>query len=139
MGQTVNLIQALTTAPTPKAQLPIPVSRFFLQFFQLPGKTNGKITIFATLFVPRPERAEDGWLTYRKALSQRLICGTLNLANSEPIRTVRQCSMSMVCIFRRRCAWRMSGQTGFLIIRSDIHNSVGFGIAYPRMVGDARA
>ena len=28
---------------------------------------------------------------------------------------------------------------GFLIIRSDIHNSVGFGIAYPRMVGDARA
>ncbi|MBR4452698.1 MAG: hypothetical protein IKS33_00395 [Bacteroidales bacterium] len=54
-------------------------------------------------------------------MSQRLICGTQNLANSISNRTVRQWSMSMDCVY------------------SSYTYSVGFGIAYPRLEGNARA
>ena len=63
----------------------------------------------------------DGLQTYKKALSQRLICGVSNFANSISCCTVRQWSMSRV-----------------LYIPTYTY-SVGFGIAYPRMKGNAKA
>ena len=86
-----------------------------------------------------PNGRKAGDRTYKKALSQRLICGVSNFANSISIRMIRQWSMSMVCIFTvERCVQRLY-KTDFQTIRFQYTHGVGFGIAYPRMEGIAKA
>ena len=71
-----------------------------------------------------------GRQTYKKALSQRLICGVSNLASSISCCTVRQCSMSiglyipgmgMVCRVRTR-----RGESLFALTKRITHISVPY-------------
>ena len=95
--------------------------RFFLVFFH-----------YLCPVVPlKPEWAKGGRQTYKKALSQRLICGCSNLANSisphdKAMVNVHGFVYSCTGVVHNVYTTRI-----FQTIRSLYTYSVGFGIAYP--------
>ncbi len=85
---------------------------------------------FVPLFVPKSGRAEGGRQTYIKGVESTSYLRLSESRKFKSIRTIRQCSMSISHLWR--CSTLRLYKRIIPNIRS-ICNSVGLGIAYPRM------